>query len=72
VQGHKNTLSLPKLNLAYADVLASWPRWTAKGDRDRAPAYLFGRVADGPAFWPGRSVDHIDDIFFACSKEFVF
>jgi hypothetical protein len=63
MQGHKNTISLPKLNSAYANGLASWPRRTAKGDRDRAPAYFSGRVVDGPAFWPGRSVDHIDGFF---------
>jgi hypothetical protein len=31
VQGHKNTLSLPKLNSSYADGPASWPEWSAKG-----------------------------------------
>jgi hypothetical protein len=45
VQGHKNTPSLPKLNSSYADG-SPW------GDRDRQPADLSGRVADGLAFWP--------------------
>jgi hypothetical protein len=31
VQGHKNTLSLPKLNSSYADGPASWPGRSAKG-----------------------------------------
>jgi hypothetical protein len=62
VQGLKNTLSLPKLNSAYADRPASWPGRSPKGDRDRAPTDFFGRVADGPASWPGRYTDHRVDI----------
>jgi hypothetical protein len=50
VQGHKNTLSLPKLNSAYVDGPASWPGRSAKGDRDRAPADFSSKVANGPTF----------------------
>jgi hypothetical protein len=31
VQGHKNTLSLPKLNSCYANGPVSWPGWSTKG-----------------------------------------
>jgi hypothetical protein len=62
VQRLKNTVSLPKLNSAYADGPASCPGLSAQGDRDRALADFSGRVADGPASWPGRSTDHRGDI----------
>jgi hypothetical protein len=31
------------------------PDGSPKGDRDRQPADLSGRVADGPTIWPGWS-----------------
>jgi hypothetical protein len=48
------------------------PDGPPKGDIDRRLADLSGRVANGPAIWPGRSTDHIDKIFCASSKEFLF
>jgi hypothetical protein len=49
VQWLKNTMSLPKLNSAYADGPASWSGRSAKGHRDMGPADFSGRVANGPA-----------------------
>jgi hypothetical protein len=40
VQRLKNTLSLPKLNLAYADDPATWPGRSARGDRDKCASRL--------------------------------
>jgi hypothetical protein len=65
-------VSLPKLNSAYADDPASWPEQSAKGDRDRAPADLSGRVADSLTFWPGWSADHRDDVFALVQKYLYF
>ena len=72
MQGLKNTLSLPKLNSSYADGPASWLERSVKGDRDRAPADLSGRVADSPTFWPRRSADHRDDVFALVQKNLYF
>jgi hypothetical protein len=62
VQRLKNTVSLPKLNSAYADGPTSCLGLSAQGDRDRALVDFSGRVADGPASWTGRSTDHRGDI----------
>jgi hypothetical protein len=72
VQGHKNALSLSKLNLGYVDGPASWPGWSAKADRGRAPADFSGRVADGPTIWPRWSTDHRDDIIALVQKNLYF
>jgi hypothetical protein len=64
--------SLPKLNSAYADGLASWPKWCAKGDRDRLRAGFSSKVADGLAFWPGRSADHRENVFALVQKNLYF
>jgi hypothetical protein len=39
------------------------PDGPPKGDRDRRPADLCSRVADGSAIWPGRSADHREKYF---------
>jgi hypothetical protein len=72
VQGHKSTPSLPKLNSSYADGPTSWLGRSVKGDRERLPADLSGRVADGPTFWPRapNGPPTTEKKFCASSKEF--
>jgi hypothetical protein len=71
VQRLKNTLSLPKLKLAYVDGPTSWPRQSAQGDRDRAPADFSTRVTDGPTSWSdGPPTTEL--LFCAFTKDFVF
>jgi hypothetical protein len=69
VQGLKNTLSLPNSIHLMQTVQPPGPDGPQKGDRDRRPADLSGRVAGDPVFWPEQYTDHRENRFCASSKE---